>query len=1489
MKKLFLFLLQLTPTYLLLLGVGMMFVGQVQAKPQLTIEQSIVGGITTIQADEVFTYKLKYRCASTTENCEKVKIINPLSPYLSRVAMTGSPHIKTFWYSNSRQEATWYFEDILPAGSTGEITLEVKFTKGTTINGTTVENQATMEAVNADIAISNITTITAIVESQVTLEKTINGSSHKLDNEVTYKVALCNKTGSPNLQNAIMIDQLLPNTTFISATKDGIYNSETNTISWPKIDLLKTGNCFTSYVVVIYSSNYFSEGDITNTVTTTATPLGEDTQTYTANIITPFAAGLGENTARISINKNGPREIMLGNSIDYGFNVKNTGNVALNNMVIRDTIPPQIEVTTLRTGTNNQETFSISIDYQTNVMGIDEWKTVAGSPLATPESINVSDLGLIGNEYITQLRWQLGTLPVGFRSTSSKRVELAGFSANTLPIDRDGNQVVAGTEIINTAKYMYDERRREGSILRKTTVVHGTAAPRVTKYVSPSTTMPGTNVRFDLSLYNRNVTPLVNPTIVDLLDSNLEYVSWELYKNPANGPEPIFNKVDNYAGTGKTLLTWSWTDASAYSLGLYNYQAGDPYFRVRLMTQAKSTASAGPITNQAYVFAENPAENINLGKCHQTLADTYDFDKNLDMICVSKDTSVTIASVAAMDSKKWVKGQLDTEYHRYPNWGKTALSGTLQYRLNVKNIGNVPMTNIVVVDILPFTGDAGVIDLSQRESGWRPQLIGAVDAGNGIIVSYSTEENPCRPQVSVVDGCKPANWTTILPEDITTVRSLQFDFGDKVVDAGDELKLTWPMYAPANAPINTIAWNSFGYVATRTDTGSQLLPSEPIKVGIEVLDIEPAIYGDRVWLDDNGNGIQDENELGLNGVRVELYQPGQDNMPNTPDDVFIDFTLTANGSDGKPGFYIFSYLKEGNYFAKFLPPVGYSISPPDSGDDDNLDSDVDSATNTTVVTYLYQDTRDETWDMGLVKQGTAALGNYVWFDRNQDGLQNESADNGLNSIKVDLYHYSEGATDILGDEPIKSTVTSNNTDGKPGYYLFEELDAGQYVIKFGLPNGDATFTANTEGSDLTDSNADTNGLTKVISLSTGTFDRSWDAGIVLSIGQLSLGNRVWLDINKDGLYDASTEQGINDVKVNLYLDSDNNGLYTQGVDAEIASMKTITKKYVDGYYLFEELKAGKYIVQIDPSNFAPGKPLDGLASSSGASTASDIDHDDNGNARTAKGVLTTAMALDNPVDATDDQAYSNLTVDFGFHEPEIQECEIVKMYGVHDGGLNNTQFFTVDSELQVNSLGPVYPGHDIETLDIHPTTGLMYAASGDDPDDGYPNGTLYQVDKQTGAITLIGATGFGEVSGISFRPSDGVLWAWADREGLLTIDLATGQGTLVTASDLAIEALTWDNTGEILYATADDNLWTWNSNSGVVELACEDLHMPGQTEALDMYSNNVLLFGLNESSDLKIHAWDVNNIKACQDALEVKVETPTYDDIEGITWELECK
>ncbi|MBK8847540.1 MAG: hypothetical protein IPO27_13765 [Bacteroidetes bacterium] len=56
-----------------------------------------------------------------------------------------------------------------------------------------------------------------------------------------------------------------------------------------------------------------------------------------------------------------------------------------------------------------------------------------------------------------------------------------------------------------------------------------------------------------------------------------------------------------------------------------------------------------------------------------------------------------------------------------------------------------------------------------------------------------------------------------------------------------------------------------------------------------------------------------------------------------------------------------------------------------------------------------------------------SLGNYLWYDDNQNGLQDEPASNGINGLTVYLY---DGSGNLLD-----STVTANDVNGNPGYYI----------------------------------------------------------------------------------------------------------------------------------------------------------------------------------------------------------------------------------------------------------------------------------------------------------------------------------------------------------------------------------------------------------------------------------------------------------------------
>ena len=219
------------------------------------------------------------------------------------------------------------------------------------------------------------------------------------------------------------------------------------------------------------------------------------------------------------------------------------------------------------------------------------------------------------------------------------------------------------------------------------------------------------------------------------------------------------------------------------------------------------------------------------------------------------------------------------------------------------------------------------------------------------------------------------------------------------------------------------------------------------------------------------------------------------------------------------------------------------------------------------------------------------------------------------------------------------------------------------------------------------------------------------------------------------------------------------------------------------------------------------------------------------------------------------------------------ECNTV--YAIHDQNVSDTQLFTyaLDSGV-IQPLGPLYPGYDLEGLDIHPYTHQLYASS------GKKRSRLYHVDGDRGDLNLIGDIGFKHVNALSFHP-DGSLWGWA-REGLIQINIETGQGKLMYAENKNIEGLAWNQDGTLLYGTLYDKprrqstLWVYDGQS--LTKSCENL--PGEVESLEMRPDGTFVFGVHEQEDMNFHVYDV---KTCQVLAEAPIST-TYDDIEAIAW-----
>lgn len=113
----------------------------------------------------------------------------------------------------------------------------------------------------------------------------------------------------------------------------------------------------------------------------------------------------------------------------------------------------------------------------------------------------------------------------------------------------------------------------------------------------------------------------------------------------------------------------------------------------------------------------------------------------------------------------------------------------------------------------------------------------------------------------------------------------------------------------------------------------------------------------------------------------------------------------------------------------------------------------------------------------IVVTPQARVGNYVWYDNNNNGIQDDVASAGINGVTVELW-------DANSNTLVATTTTANN-GGNPGYYEFRTCTEGDYFVKFPVlsPTGNGLtirdVTAGTDGN----SDADlTNGKSPVFHL-----------------------------------------------------------------------------------------------------------------------------------------------------------------------------------------------------------------------------------------------------------------------------------------------------------------------------------------------------------------------------------------------------------------------
>lgn len=476
--------------------------------------------------------------------------------------------------------------------------------------------------------------------------------------------------------------------------------------------------------------------------------------------------------------------------------------------------------------------------------------------------------------------------------------------------------------------------------------------------------------------------------------------------------------------------------------------------------------------------------------------------------------------------------------------------------------------------------------------------------------------------------------------------------------------------------------------------------------------------GNYIWIDANNDGQVTPGEVAVpNGVVVELLTAigaptGQ--TSRTINGFYLFSNLTAGA---------YQVRLAASNFQVGGPLAGYSSSTgaaqeanPDANGDQNdngLDSGVpaidgiSSAVVTIGVDEPTAETPTATGTPGTDGQGTldansnltvdfglvappvelVALGNLIFGDFNNNGRV-DGNETGIGGVTVALF---PAGADPLTTVPLATTTSSG------GFYLFDNLTPGQYFVYLQAQNFQsgsvlAGYRSSTGSgaSESSDDNVDENGIDNVDLSTNGLRSIVYDLqpnseptaeagagsyGGVLDDNNvnltadfgvyvpLSLGNRVWLDSGagggnaNNGLLDG-TEQGIANVELRLLNDAGQ-----PVTDANGQPLVTTTD--AQGYYFFNNLLPGAYIVLIDASNFAIGGPLHNLSNSEPTESTPDSDGDLNDNGLNVpnptviglqSGIVHLAYNTE-PTDETDlgplgtgqEPNTNNLTVDFGFY------------------------------------------------------------------------------------------------------------------------------------------------------------------------------------------------------------------------------------------------
>lgn len=855
-------MLRAVPALLLLL-----FACQGAIAQGITLSLSKSADATVVPSGQAFTYTLTYTWMGGAPGTIVIRDTIPSNLVVVSTipAAVVSGNIVTFTLTGLTTSST-----------TGTVQINVKFPAGTTCNGARACNTAWISMPNGTTVGSGAPVcVSATAQNKWTMEKSLVAGC-ALDDAVIYRICISNPSGGDigglNLTSVQLADVIPP-----GSIVDSVWGSWTGfTGTAPTITLtggpgtLPVNMYNVSYCAYIRARYPTSAGfTVGQTVVDTAkvsykTPcdtLKPGLFIDTAKAVLCAANPSGQLSKWLSINMYFPANnpwyypsFSPGCCGTYTLWYNNTGNVSQPGYVMEDLVPTTLDVTSIQTNVPATNT-PVTVD-------VFCWSGAScGTVACTTVTYTTAGLHTMTSlpANVCRVRWTYG----GSIQPTQTVYNYLNVCARTASFAPPFTPLTVGQNIVNTVT-------AQASNLPIVTATHtkpvDSLRPKIlaTKLFmgngcqpgcSPQTAgpfVPGNIVRWRMAVANVGNTNATTLSINDMLPSGFSYVGNPTYwYGPsgwmANAWTPpccsLTTSVPSQVGgtittpsPGDTSLTWTFPTLPFRCDGTVEYFVIE--FDVLIGTNPP--VPPGQYFNNFTIAASN----------HATVT--------------SNNAQITVNAIAQLTLIKEVR----------PKSGSAAFSTNAilapgqqaEFRLRLKNSGNLTLTNICLVDILPHVNDIAVIGTSTtystRGSQFAMPVTSAanVTAPGGYTVGYNSSantQNPTRTAIcagfcgTIVDPTNgvPALTPGAFGSFSGSTYSITVTGGASTIPPGGTLDVFVTGTVPATATPGQLACNSFAAQAKPLAT-TQCLRVESPSACVRISDKPTEPQGcDRFWLE----------------------------------------------------------------------------------------------------------------------------------------------------------------------------------------------------------------------------------------------------------------------------------------------------------------------------------------------------------------------------------------------------------------------------------------------------------------------------------------------------------------------------------------------------------------------------------------------------------------------------------------------------------------